>query len=124
MKPDLLALATRVETETPTREMQQSIALALGWKPQDDPAQRSRRWKRPDGQWHYLPEWLTSYDAAIGLSPPDKPVEIYLDPGRACAQIEVRAGRFCKGKAPAGPCAIVAAALRATAAMGEKPNAE
>lgn len=71
----LLELAARVEAATgPSRELDEAIALALGWAPVPNPTHAGGavgRWTKPDGSstgHEGPPYWSASLDAAMRLA--------------------------------------------------------
>lgn len=72
----LLELAERCEAAAgPDRELDQDIALALGWSPIPNPTKAGGlvgRWTQPDGTMSGMegpPQWTASLDAALSLVP-------------------------------------------------------
>ncbi len=66
---DLLALASRVEQEPPSRELDVEIALATGWR-LEKKYLPGAPWIAPDGMFDWAPRWVTfSIDAAVTLVP-------------------------------------------------------
>lgn len=121
-RPALLALAARVEREAPSVELRNEIALALGWTLRPGAA----CWVRPaslDSQ-SWLPEWLTSIDAAAHLMPDgwhvSEILQVYTvsDELKWGCRLAKRIGPPARGDAPTEPQARTAAALRAMAEGG------
>lgn len=122
----LRALAARVETEAPSRELQEAIASGLGYSE----SAHSQGWWQLAGtrEWDWLPLWLTSIDAAVALMPVGWTIVGIMEEetGMWCAEAlprETRVG-IEEGNAPTEPQARAALALRCMAADLEQETKE
>lgn len=122
-RAELLALAQRVETEEPSRELVGEVAHAFGWQNvRLTPSYTGYDYvgDAPDGSscGCWIPNWLHSLDAAASLMPPGwRVVEMRqrLDGFWVCVFQNQYRTEIVTGKAPTEPEARTAAALRAIA---------
>jgi len=127
---ELRALARRVCEEPPSRELEHTVAQALGWRCRDWGS--GDEWKPPQGSWHHTeeepPTYLHSLDAARTISTwvlihasdigaDGLPLVVLGNPATTPAG-EVRAIAYCGGE-HALVAAFAAAALLARAAEME-----
>jgi hypothetical protein len=112
-RAELLALAARVETEEPSRELQIAVLAAFGWETLgDDSEVFARRNSVDHWQWSIAPDPLHSLDAAASLTGMHPWAIRYID-GAAVAWVRGEPG---SNAIPAA--ALTAAALRARALDG------
>lgn len=80
----LMALADRLEREEPSRELDEAIALVVGWSFSD--RHEVFRWRDPSAvYWMGVPNFSESLDAAVSLYKV-RPATIPADPMKVCAE--------------------------------------